>query len=176
MKGIIPGSPVGELPDPTATSSSNLPTNALPAQASSEVSHGVYRAGGPTTLFGGVGLGPFSDGPHSAVRKSMLMREGLSSETWMAEAARRVSEMDDNFAKMRREAMVPCGGILDDDAKARLKEQPANMVGDSDGGTKKKRKAEHSQFPLGVYEPHTGIVCCKYLKTTYRFVLKFRIV
>ncbi|KIM64176.1 hypothetical protein SCLCIDRAFT_116051 [Scleroderma citrinum Foug A] len=159
-KGIIPGSPVGELPDPTATSSSNLPANALPAQASSGVSHGVYRAGGPTTLFGGAGLGPFSDGPHSAVRKSMLTREGLSSENWMAEAARRVSEMNDNFAKMRREAMVPCGGILDDDAKAKLKEQSANMVDDSaNGGTKKKRKAEHSQFPLGVYEPHTGIVC-----------------
>ena len=83
----------------------------------------------------------------------------------MAEAARRVSEMNDNFAKMRREAMVPCGGILDDDAKAKLKEQSANMVGDSaNGGTKKKRKAEHSQFPLGVYEPHTGIVCCKYFE------------
>ena len=167
-KGIIPGSPVGELPDPTATASSNLPANALPAQASSGVSHGVYRAGGPTTLFGGAGLGPFSDGPHSAVRKSMLSRDGLSSQNWMAEAARRVSEMNGNFAKMRREAMVPCGGILDDGAKAKLKEQSANMAGDSDGSTKKKRKAEHSQFPLGVYEPHTGMVCCKYFEDYLR--------
>ncbi|KAL4070265.1 chromatin remodelling complex Rsc7/Swp82 subunit-domain-containing protein [Scleroderma citrinum] len=176
-RGILPGSPVGELPDPTATSSSNLPANTLPAQASSGISHGVYRAGGPTTLFGSAGLGPFSDGPHSAVRKSMLSREGLSSENWMAEAARRVSEMNDIFAKMRRETRVPCGGILDGDAKAKLKEQLANEGDDGDGTAKKKRKADHSQFPLGVYEPHTGIVCytqptrCRWEQVVQRRVL-----
>ena len=90
----------------------------------------------------------------------MLSREGLTSENWMAEAARRAGEMNGNFAKMRREAMAPCGGILDDDARAKLKEQ-SNEVDDGDGSTKKKRKVEYSQFPLGVYEAHTGLVYCE---------------
>ena len=160
VKGITPGSPVRELPNPTATSTSNLPTNTLPAQASLGISHGIYRAGSPMTLFSGTGLGPFSDGPHSTVRKSMLSREGLTLENWMAEAARHMAGMNSNFAKMRREAMAPCGSILDDDARDKLKEQ-SNEVDDGDGSTKKKLKVEYSQFPLGVYEAHTGLVYCE---------------
>lgn len=34
----------------------------------------IYRPGGPTTIFGGSGWGPYSDGPLNAVRKSVLSR------------------------------------------------------------------------------------------------------
>ena len=46
------------------------------------------------------------------------------------------------------------------DARAKLKEQ-SNEVDDGDGSTKKKLKVEYSQFPLGVYEAHTGLVYCE---------------
>ncbi len=42
---------------------------------------GVYRAG-PTTLFGGNGWGPYSDGPLNAVRKSVLSLDGVTEENW----------------------------------------------------------------------------------------------
>ncbi|KAG6333448.1 hypothetical protein ID866_5638 [Astraeus odoratus] len=159
-KGILPGSPVGELPDPTAASSSNLPFNSMPTQTSG-VSHGIYRAGGPTTLFGGAGLGPFSDGPHSAVRKSMLAREGLTAENWLWETARRVSEMNEDFSNMRRSAGLVSRGILDSSTKGKEKEreQGANATDPTkDGTSDNKQKTAKWHVPLEVYEPHTGII------------------
>ncbi|KAI6102552.1 chromatin remodelling complex Rsc7/Swp82 subunit-domain-containing protein [Pisolithus croceorrhizus] len=152
-KGLTPGSPVGELPDPLATSQSVLQfTGTVPNQFSSGISHGIYRAGGPTTLFGGTGLGPFSDGPHSAVRKSLLTREGLSVENWMWEAARRVCDATEEYGKMRREARVPYGGVLESvDSKVKEKEKDGE-------GNVTKTEGESGNFPMGVYEPHTAIV------------------
>ncbi|KAG6380160.1 chromatin remodelling complex Rsc7/Swp82 subunit-domain-containing protein [Boletus reticuloceps] len=112
-KGLSPGDFVGELPDPLAASASNIPAISAPSQTFSGTNQGVYRAGGPTTLFGASGWGPFSDGPHSAVRKSMLTREGLTKDNWMSEAARRIQEMNSEWTKMRQEARTACGGILE---------------------------------------------------------------
>jgi chromatin structure-remodeling complex protein RSC7 len=165
-KGLIPGALVGELPDPTATASSNVPAASAPGQTSSGGTQGIYRAGGPTTLFGGSGWGPFSDGPHSAVRKSMLSREGLTEENWMWETARRVTEMNEGWAKMRKEARIACGGILEGNSnsgKGKAKEEMNGAMDvDGQGGTGRKRKADDSNLPLGVYEPHTGVVHCAY--------------
>lgn len=163
-KGLSPGDFVGELPDPTATSASNAPVISAPSQTFSGTSQGVYRAGGPTTLFGSSGRGPFSDGPHSAVRKSLLSREGLTEENWMWEAARRVQEMNAGWCKMRREARIPCGGVLESISARSKRKEDVNgaMDVDGDGDAEQKKKRADVDLPLGVYEPHTGLVHCAF--------------
>jgi chromatin structure-remodeling complex protein RSC7 len=114
-KGLKPGDPVGELADPNAPSAAALAAaelaNAQKGDRSGGV-QGIYRAGGPTTLFGGQGWGPYSDGPLNAVRKSLLNRDGLNEENWMLVAAQRAAEANADWAKQRRRALVPYGGIF----------------------------------------------------------------
>ncbi|KAF5350549.1 hypothetical protein D9756_008720 [Leucocoprinus leucothites] len=112
-KGLSPGDPVGELPDPNAPSHSHqTEASALAGSSSAFPSSnanlaggggGIYRAGGPTTIFGGSGWGPFSDGPLNAVRKSLLSRDGVTEENWMWMMASRVQEADDEWARLRKE-------------------------------------------------------------------------
>ncbi|KAI9438199.1 chromatin remodelling complex Rsc7/Swp82 subunit-domain-containing protein [Lactarius indigo] len=90
-KGLKPGDPKGDRAGGT---------------------QGIYRAGGPTTLFGSAGWGPYSDGPLNAVRKSLLNRDGLNEENWMLIAAQRTAEASAEWAKQRRRALVPYGGIF----------------------------------------------------------------
>jgi chromatin structure-remodeling complex protein RSC7 len=114
-KGLKPGDLVGELADPNAPSAAALAAaelaNAQKADRSGGT-QGIYRAGGPTTLFGGPGWGPYSDGPLNAVRKSLLNRDGLNEENWMFVAAQRAAEANADWAKQRRRALVPYGGIF----------------------------------------------------------------
>src|SRR6266550_1957490 len=114
-KGLKPGDLVGELPDPNAPHHTGDPT-ALGAGAGAGKAErgsggGVYRAGGPTTIFGGSGLGPFSDGPLNAVRKSLLSRDGVTEENWMYMMATRVLESGDEWAKCRKESLKSWAGI-----------------------------------------------------------------
>ena len=114
-KGLKPGDLVGELADPNAPSAAALAAAELAnAQKADRAggTQGIYRAGGPTTLFGGPGWGPYSDGPLNAVRKSLLTRDGLNEENWMLVAAQRTSEASAEWAKRRRRALVPYGGIF----------------------------------------------------------------
>jgi hypothetical protein len=114
-KGLKPGDLVGELADPNAPSAAALAAAELAnAQKADRAggTQGIYRAGGPTTLFGGPGWGPYSDGPLNAVRKSLLNRDGLSEENWMLVAAQRTAEASADWAKHRRRALVPYGGIF----------------------------------------------------------------
>lgn len=124
----------------------------------------MYRAGGPTTIFGGSGWGPYSDGPLNAVRKSMLNRDGLNEENWMAVAAERTMEASAEWAKLRMEGLKVCGGILGDVGRDRGKKRAAVEDGEAEGGTSKKRRGwiDDSELPLGVYEPQTGIILCGY--------------
>ena len=114
-KGLKPGDLVGELADPNAPSAAALAAaelaNAQKADRGGGI-QGIYRAGGPTTLFGGPGWGPYSDGPLNAVRKSLLNRDGLNEENWMLIAAQRTAEASAEWAKQRRRALVPYGGIF----------------------------------------------------------------
>ncbi|KAH9988075.1 chromatin remodelling complex Rsc7/Swp82 subunit-domain-containing protein [Russula compacta] len=114
-KGLKPGDLVGELADPNAPSAAALAAaevaNAQKADRAGGT-QGIYRAGGPTTLFGGPGWGPYSDGPLNAVRKSLLNRDGLNEENWMLVAAQRTAEASADWAKQRRRALVPYGGIF----------------------------------------------------------------
>jgi chromatin structure-remodeling complex protein RSC7 len=114
-KGLKPGDLVGELADPNAPSAAALAAaelaNAQKGDRAGGV-QGIYRAGGPTTLFGSAGWGPYSDGPLNAVRKSLLNRDGLSEENWMLVAAQRTADASAEWAKQRRGALVPFGGIF----------------------------------------------------------------
>jgi chromatin structure-remodeling complex protein RSC7 len=115
-KGLKPGDLVGELADPNAPSAAALAAaelaNAQKGDRSGGTQQGIYRAGGPTTLFGGQGWGPYSDGPLNAVRKSLLNRDGLNEENWMLVAAQRAAEANADWTKQRRRALVPYGGIF----------------------------------------------------------------
>ncbi|KAG2035568.1 chromatin remodelling complex Rsc7/Swp82 subunit-domain-containing protein [Suillus americanus] len=180
-KGLKPGDLVGELPDPLGASSQTAPSGQQPATSTSS---GIYRAGGPTTIFGSTGWGPFSDGPHSAVRKSLLTREGLTEENWMMEAARRVGDAGEEWMRMRREARVACGGILGDgldkgkgkEVQAAEGEEKRGATEELEGAERKRARSEESQYPLGVYEPHTGLVHCMYISIavfSHIFILFF---
>lgn len=109
-RGLKPGDPVGDLIDPSTQNEVASLGGALgPAGGGSKADRGsggggIYRAGGPTTLFGSSGMGPFSDGPLNAVRKSLLSRDNVTEENWMWMMAARVREADEEWAKWRREA------------------------------------------------------------------------
>lgn len=117
-RGLKPGDPVGELPDPqlysseaaalaAATKALNNKDKGIGGAGSGSM--GIYRAGGATTIFGASGWGPYSDGPLNAVRKSMLNRDGLNEENWMWMAATRVGEADEEWAKIRRDNLKAVG-------------------------------------------------------------------
>jgi chromatin structure-remodeling complex protein RSC7 len=137
---------------------------------------GLYRAGGPTTIFGGSGWGPYSDGPLNAVRKSLLNRDGLNEENWMHIAAQRTAEAAEAFSKIRKEALQVCGGVqdrgglpIDDDLKKREAEDSG------DGGRRKKVRSIEDVLPLGLYEAHSGIVHCKLFSVLF-FLFKKSII
>lgn len=189
-KGLQAGDPVGELPDPNAPAHPQPDANSLANSAFASSSNvnvagggGIYRAGGPTTIFGGSGWGPFSDGPLNAVRKSLLSRDGVTEENWMWMMAGRVGEADEEWARLRKEGRGKAGLTVDGvvmGGKGSAWERPdptpedveeEKVVQGEDGGvagvdgntTNKgvKRKAA-DEGALGVYEPHTNMILCEY--------------
>lgn len=185
-KGLKPGDLVGELPDPNAAHHSNeLSALNAAANASSNKNDrggggglGIYRAGGPTTIFGASGWGPYSDGPLNAVRKSLLSRDGVTEENWMWMMAMRVSEAGDEWAKLRKEALKVVEGVeglaMGDvsvpsppPAPAVNEEDEEDEEEDVEGEKKnaatvdppplKKRKLGLGK-PVGIYEPHANII------------------
>ena len=132
---------------------------------------GMYRAGGPTTIFGGSGWGPYSDGPLNAVRKSYLNREGVTEENWMLMAAQRTRDADEEWKKLRRNALRAYRGVFGDVTveEGEVERGAKRAVGD-DGEADvevvqvepKRRRMEESRYPLGVYEPQTGVVFCEF--------------
>lgn len=158
--GLQPGDLVGDLQDPsTQTELAQLTGGDKQSRVERAGGGGIYRAGGPTTIFGGSGWGPYSDGPLNAVRKSMLTRDGLTEENWMSTAAQRTIETGEEFSKLRREALRVCGGILGDPSST--PGSPKRSADDENEETREeKRRREEAELPLGVYEPHNGIVVC----------------
>jgi chromatin structure-remodeling complex protein RSC7 len=142
---------------------------------------GIYRAGGPTTIFGGSGWGPFSDGPLNAVRKSLLSRDGVTEENWMWMMAGRVGEADEEWARLRREGKGRAGLTVDgvvmggkgsawsrpDPVIEEVKDEKITLGEDGDvtimdavvRGTK--RKSPDSKGAIGIYEPHTNLILCE---------------
>lgn len=160
--GLQPGDLVGDLQDPsTQTELAQLTGGDKQSRAERGGGGGIYRAGGPTTIFGGSGWGPYSDGPLNAVRKSMLARDGLTEENWMLIAAQRTAEASEEFSRLRSETLKACGGVFGDPSST--PDSPKRSVEDeSEEGREERRRREDGEFPLGVYEPHNGIVVCEY--------------
>jgi chromatin structure-remodeling complex protein RSC7 len=160
--GLQPGDFVGDLQDPsTQTELAQLTGGDKQSRVERAGGGGLYRAGGPTTIFGGSGWGPYSDGPLNAVRKSMLTRDGLTEENWMSIAAQRTIEAGGEFGRLRREALRVCGGILGDPSST--PGTPKRSAEDESEETRGERqRREEAELPLGVYEPHNGIVVCEY--------------
>lgn len=189
-KGLKAGDPVGELPDPNAPARPQPDADSFANSAFGSSSNvnvagggGIYRAGGPTTIFGGSGWGPFSDGPLNAVRKSLLSRDGVTEENWMWMMAGRVGEADEEWARLRKEGRGKAGltvsGVVmggrgsawerPDPVVEEVKEETNTQVEDSDamntGGAAAgvKRKNREEEGALGVYEPHTNLIFCEYV-------------
>jgi chromatin structure-remodeling complex protein RSC7 len=158
-RGAQAGDLVGDLSDanPPAGLGGQLPT--VDQRGERGPGLGMYRAGGPTTLFGGNGLGPYSDGPLNAVRKSYLTREGLDRENWMYMMARKVSNATVAWAKIRREGIAPEG----EGVRIPKRERDVDVDGEkAEENTNKKSKGENEPTVAeGAYEPHSGHVLCK---------------
>lgn len=188
-KGLKPGDLVGELPDPNAAHHSNeLSALNAAANASSNKNDrggggglGIYRAGGPTTIFGASGWGPYSDGPLNAVRKSLLSRDGVTEENWMWMMAMRVSEAGEEWAKLRKEALKVVEGVEglvvgdvsvpspppapavyeeDEEDEEEDVEREKKNAATLDPPPLKKRKLGLGK-PVGIYEPHANIIHCR---------------
>jgi len=156
-KGLKPGDFVGELADPNAPSAAALAAAELAnAQKGDRTggTQGIYRAGGPTTLFGSAGWGPYSDGPLNAVRKSLLNRDGLNEENWMLVAAQRTAEASAEWAKQRRHALVPYGGIFG--ATAGPSSSPAEKKDEAGEEERAKGKDGKRQGQYGDEQDHQG--------------------
>ncbi|KAF8208205.1 chromatin remodelling complex Rsc7/Swp82 subunit-domain-containing protein [Mycena galopus ATCC 62051] len=163
-RGLKAGDPVGDLPDPNALHHSNEPLNLNAANAANAAKNdrgggvpmGLYRAGGPTTIFGSSGWGPFSDGPLNVVRKSLLSRDGVSEENWMWMTAMRTLAAGDEWARLRKESIQPmdsAGNVAKGKRKAKAEEDQ-----EADASDKKLKRESSDDLPLGVYEAHSGIV------------------
>ena len=159
--GLQPGDLVGDLQDPSTQTELAQLTGDKQSRVERGGGGGIYRAGGPTTMFGGSGWGPYSDGPLNAVRKSMLTRDGLTEENWMSIAAQRTIETGEELSRLRREALRVCGGILSDPSSTPT--SPKRSTEEENEETREeKRRREEAELPLGVYEPHNGIIVCEY--------------
>lgn len=121
----------------------------------------MYRAGGPTTIFGGSGWGPYSEGPLNAVKKSMLTRDGVSEDNWMFVAAQRTLEMGEEWKELRRAALKTNGGAGSSDGVEGGKRTTFENADSARVGNKRSRIGDDA--PLGVYEPQTGLVFCQFL-------------
>ncbi|KAI0089622.1 chromatin remodelling complex Rsc7/Swp82 subunit-domain-containing protein [Irpex rosettiformis] len=160
-RGLKPGDPVGDLQD-TSTLAAEAAMLAgemgsSKQERSTGASLGMYRAGGPTTLFGGSGWGPYSEGPLNAVKKSMLTRDGVHEDNWMFVAAQRTLEMGEEWKKLRRAALRANGGAdVGSGGGEATKRAAPDVTGPGHAGNKRPRAGEDG--PLGVYEPQTGIV------------------
>ncbi|KAF9494327.1 hypothetical protein BDN71DRAFT_1449048 [Pleurotus eryngii] len=158
-RGAKAGDPVADLTDPQGNTESNNAAAKAAAKADRDRGGGgggmgIYRAGGPTTIFGGNGLGPYSDGPLNAVRKSMYNRDGVTEENWMWMMAGRVLEADDELRKVRQSALrlVGADGILAEDPR-----EVEDVAMDEDVPKTKRRKVVGvDDHPKGAYEPHTN--------------------
>jgi chromatin structure-remodeling complex protein RSC7 len=184
-RSIEAGNPAGELVgDLTDANNEAAALNAAQALPTSNQPSGtgIYRAGGPTTIFGGSGWGPYSDGPLNPVRKGLLNREGVTEENWMEVAARRAREMDAEWAKIRRDNMADVRGALKDVGIAtggsvgqakKLRGRPNNAeeeeeetddddnMEDEPRKTKRVRMDDGQSEIRGVYEPHNGTILCE---------------
>lgn len=193
-KGNNPGELVGELPDLNIypIGDVNQPLRTLEERRQAAAGHvaggaaansaqlalgagGIYRPGGPTTHFGGQGLGPFDEGHAlggglgvssglAAARRAALTREGVGEDNWMWKTALRVHEANESFANMRKARLRPMG--LGDPLEGGV-EGSLRIARDEDDASEdtaaKRQKWLSEGNALGAYEPHTDLIHCEFL-------------
>ena len=115
-KGAKPGDLVGDVgdnsfddPNRREKLAAEKASQAQQAAGPTDRSAAVYKTGGPTTFFGGAGLGPFA-GEMPSSRKAILNRDGVTEENWMLLMAQEVVEANQEFTKMRRERLEQVRG------------------------------------------------------------------
>lgn len=164
-KGLTPGDLVGDLQDPTlaaeAAALGGTSTRDSGKQERTGSGVGMYRAGGPTTIFGGSGWGPYSDGPLNAVKKSMLNRDGVSEESWMYIAAQRTLQMGEEWKTLRKAALEAGGDLGSAQYRAGDKRVTTDEMDVDVSSSSVKRQNKGEAHPLGVYDPQTGLVFCE---------------
>lgn len=171
-KGIQPGDPVGDLQDPALAAEAAALAGASNKDANKQDQGGsrlgMYRAGGSTTIFGGSGWGPYSEGPLNAVKKSMLNREGVSEENWMYMAAQRTLEVGEEWRTLRQAVLKASGGggkvDYHPEGESEFVVQKRAAEEDMDGdvsNSEMKRRRVADTHPVGVYDPQTGLVFCE---------------
>ncbi|KAF8323813.1 hypothetical protein DL93DRAFT_2049468, partial [Clavulina sp. PMI_390] len=164
-KGNTPGELVGELPDLNIypVGDVNQPLRTLEerrqAAAGNVAGSGIYRPGGPTTHFGGQGLGPFDEAHAASARRAALQRDGATEDNWMWKIALHVHEANDGFTSMRKSRLRPIG--LGDPLEGGV-DEPLRVARDEDDvgedAVAKRAKWLSEDNPLGTYEPHTDLV------------------
>ncbi|KIJ23248.1 hypothetical protein M422DRAFT_276219 [Sphaerobolus stellatus SS14] len=148
-KGLKAGDPVGEITELLSYGTTKDPvTTQQGGRADAGRSGGIlmYKPGGPTTFFGGNGLGPF-DGDLSMIKKMAIQREGVDRENWMWTSAMKVQEWNEEWTKARKERLRP-GGVI----------QPVETTEADGEEPDRKRQKMEEKLPLGVYEAHSGLV------------------
>ena len=71
--------------------------------------------------------------------------------------------MNTEWSKMRQEARTACGGILEaNSSSGKGKEMHGAMDVDGEVNAGQKKKTDVGELPMGVYEPHTGLVHCAF--------------
>lgn len=154
-RGLKPGDPVEDLIEQQqlAAAEASAAAGRSVGNKTERSGLGIYRTGGPTTVFGGSGLGPFSDGPLNVAKKAMLNREGVNEENWMLSMAERTREANEEWTKGRKESLRPLGGLVEVEKPSEDKAMDVdNDDDDNDRGI----------YPLGAYEPHSNLVHCMF--------------
>ena len=104
-------------------------------------------------------------GPIHVAKRAMLNREG-ANETWMKVMAERTRDANSDWTKGRLEALSPLGGLLSLE-REKMREDAMDVDG---AGVGARKGGTSSQYPVGMYEPHSGIVHCEFTVTTRMFI------
>ena len=105
-------------------------------------------------------------GPMRVAKRAMLNREGANEGTWMKVMAERSRDANSDWTKGRLEALSPLGGLLSLE-REKVREDAMDVDG---AGVKACRGGTSSQYPVGMYELHSGIVHCEFTILTCIFV------
>jgi chromatin structure-remodeling complex protein RSC7 len=153
------GDPIGDMFDisqlPPEGSAARAANNLASSNLFSSGTSMIYKPGGPSTYFGGPGLGPFS-GDMAGGRRGALAREGVSEENWMWRAALDAREANETMRNIRQLRQIPIEG-----ASSGISQQPLLTLKEATEITDISVDKQPGDEPTGdevygTYEPHTS--------------------